>query len=466
MKAILAVVVLAMAAFAGIMIVGDDADADSTSITVTYSLGGSQIVKTVGADGNFTFQSASDILPGYEPAEGKEFKGWQVVGSTTIYQVGVPYAFTASVEVAPYEVFITASITLVYGDVQLKISADDADSGIDNAAVLTKIAGDEGFAKKAGLTYVAGTADSDPTLTLAGYEFKGFLKAGEIQIVDITDVSVDAHKTVVFTAVFDKVFTVTFVANGMTIGTCYSNDFKQIEDPSIPNYKFLGWNVDGVRVSEVVAGKITIPATYKIEKDTQFDAVFEPIQLTITLVVGEYSTTQPALYGQKITAPALPDGYNAWCVKDKEGNLVEFDFTQSVIESDMTFYAQKAPEVYSVTFMVGSEQVAYFADNTKKITIPDIIVPPEKKFIGWFVGTEKILDPVAYAAEQKTNVIFVASFTEADAPAGPGFFETTTGQCVAVIIAVVIIALAYAVATNMFGLKDALTSVKITRVKK
>lgn len=220
-----------------------------------------------------------------------------------------------------------------------------------------------------------------------------------------------------------------------------------------------GYKVDGFETVSAYIATLTV--------DTQFVASYEPIKLEITFIVGEMTTTQPAYYGKPMSAPGLPAGYEAWCVKDVEGNLIEFDFSLP-LESNMTFYAKESQvvEVYSVIFISEGEQVAYFADNTKRITVPDIVAPAGKKFIGWFVGDDQIQDPVAYVQNKAENTVFVAKFTEADAPAGPGFFETNEGKCVAVILGVVILAFVYAVYTNMFGMKDFLTSFKIQRVKK
>lgn len=287
--------------------------------------------------------------------------------------------------------------------------------------------------------------------------------------------TLDLEKGMIFVAQYTPIFDVTFVVDGTTVAKCASNEFAQGGktlqpiDPVKANYTFMGWAVDGKIVSEVKAGVITIPADYKFEADTAFTAVFEPVQLTLTLVVGEFQTTQPALYGQKITAPGLPDGYSHWAtmaIVDEKEVYTEFDFSQEIVES-MTLYAQKAEKIYTISFVSEGAVIGGPYDVSKPYTIPADPVVEGKKFVGWFVGDFKVADIKAYVAEHPDeDIVLTASFTQADAPAGPGFFETNEGKCVAVIIGVALLAFVYAVYTNMFGMKDLLTSIKIQRVKK
>ena len=177
----------------------------------------------------------------------------------------------------------------------------------------------------------------------------------------------------------------------------------------------------------------------------------------MTFVYGDAEkvfTTETVKYGDCAIEPKdLPEGYKGW----------DFDFT-TPIEKDTKIVALIADPVtvYTVTFEIDGK--APVTQRSDSMVLPDTTIEG-KVFQGWVVkGESQYVSPLNY--DITGDITFVAVYKEADPPAGPSFFQTTEGKCVAVIIAVVIIALVYAVATNMFGLKDALTSVKITRVKK
>jgi hypothetical protein len=176
------------------------------------------------------------------------------------------------------------------------------------------------------------------------------------------------------------------------------------------------------------------------------------IYYTVTFIAGEQTVdTVSVLEKTVVAAPELPEGYKAW----------DFDFT-AVITADTTIKAIAKENVFDVTFEIeGKTPVIQKSDS---LVIPDPNVA-DKVFKGWVVkGQTQYVDPSTYAI--KEDVTFVAIYDEAPAPAGPGFFETNEGKCVAVIIGVALLAFVYAVYTNMFGMKDFLTSIKIQRVKK
>lgn len=176
------------------------------------------------------------------------------------------------------------------------------------------------------------------------------------------------------------------------------------------------------------------------------------IYYTVTFIAGEQTVdTVSVLEKTVVAAPELPEGYKAW----------DFDFT-AVITADTTIRAIAKENVFDVTFEIeGKTPVVQKSDS---LVIPDPNVT-DKVFKGWVVkGQTQYVDPSTYAI--KEDVTFVAIYDEAPAPAGPGFFETNEGKCVAVIIGVALLAFVYAVYTNMFGMKDFLTSIKIQRVKK
>ena len=524
------------AAFAGVVFIADEdvaateesASDEAGHYKVTYVVDGSTIVKKTATDDSYVFLGADAVA--YKPATGYYLAGWKDVASSTVFQVGQKYTFAADITVEPVLKADRAIIKLVYGDVVHEIVAEESAADY----IVTDATGNKGasspFTNKQELkmTY-AQKNDSDirdtdlakfaaaigattiltddkkfiASLSIDGFEFKGFVdKDGKIidgfeGIVATATATatkesdnawtgkLDNAEPAIYTAVFEPIYNVSFVVDGTTVAKCESNVFSsegnikdgksalQPIDPVKANYTFIGWAVDGKVVSEVKAGVITIPVDYKFEADTVFTAVFEPVQLTITLMIGELETTQPALYGQTITAPGLPAGYECWATKVvemKDGAEVitytPFDFSKPITES-VTLYAQLAEKVYTIIFVSEGAVIGGPYDVSKKFTIPEDPVVEGKKFVGWFVDDYKVLDVMAYIADHpEQDIVLTASFTEADAPAGPDFIDTNEGKCVLILIGVALVAFAYAVYTNMFGLKDKLTSVKLVRVKK
>jgi len=517
------------AAFAGVVFIADEdvaaaeeSQSQAQEYTVTYSYDGF-VFSEKTSDGQLTvrgFNTASEeeasepkysaALPNAKAPEGYAFAYW-VAGSAT-YNAGVSAQFAGDVTLTPVFKADRAIVKLVYGDVVKEFFSptsaidDSTDPDPYNISYTGKIEG-EGtaadavkntnlaeFAEAIGATYTTTTNDKSKTvaidkLVLDGFEFKGFVdKDGKS--VGFNGLTATATATAtgegtskvwtlgsaepaVYTAVFEPIYNITFIVDGTKTFECKSNAFVQPIDPVKANYTFMGWAVDGKIVSTVEAGKITIPADYEFKADVEFTAVFEPVQLTITLVVGEFESTQPALYGQTITAPGLPTGYGCWATKTvemKDGAEVitytPFDFSKPITEN-ITLYAQLAEKIYTISFISEGSVIGGPYDVSKPYTIPSDPVAEGKKFVGWFVDDYKVIDIQAYVlAHPEQDIVLTASFTEADAPAGPDFIDTNEGKCVLILIGVALVAFAYAVYTNMFGLKDKLTSVKLVRVKK
>ena len=508
------------AAFAGVVFIADEdvaaaeeGQSQAQEYTVTYSYDGFVFSEKTD-DGKLEVKGFEKALPNAKAPEGYAFAYW-VAGSAT-YNADVPAQFAGDITLTPVFKADRAIVKLVYGDVVKEFFSPTSSAVAEAAAAKdfvsktsypqeysisyssakgldvkdTKLAE---FAAAIGATYTTTTTnDKSKTvaidkLVLDGFEFKGFVDKdgksvgfdGLIATATATRESIDKVWTLgsaepaVYTAVFEPIYNITFIVDGTKTFECKSNVFVQPIDPVKANYTFMGWAVDGKIVSTVEAGKITIPADYEFKADVEFTAVFEPVQLTITLVVGEFESTQPALYGQTITAPGLPTGYGCWATKTvemKDGAEVitytPFDFSKPITEN-ITLYAQLAEKIYTISFISEGSVIGGPYDVSKPYTIPSDPVAEGKKFVGWFVDDYKVIDIQAYVlAHPEQDIVLTASFTEADAPAGPDFIDTNEGKCVLILIGVALVAFAYAVYTNMFGLKDKLTSVKLVRVKK
>ena len=505
------------AAFAGVVFIADEdvaaaeeGQSQAQEYTVTYSYDGFVFSEKTNG-GKLGVKAFEVALSNAKAPEGYAFAYW-VAGSAT-YNAGVSAQFAGDVTLTPVFKADRAIVKLVYGDVVKEFFPPTSAANVStdpepyNISYTGKIEG-EGtaadavkdtnlaeFAEAIGATYTTTTTttttnDKSKTvaidkLVLDGFEFKGFVDKDGKSVgfneltADVIGNTMDgtwkfvSAEPAVYTAVFEPIYNITFIVDGTKTFECKSNAFVQPIDPVKANYTFMGWAVDGKIVSTVEAGKITIPADYEFKADVEFTAVFEPVQLTITLVVGEFESTQPALYGQTITAPGLPTGYGCWAIKTvemKDGAEViayaPFDFSKPITEN-ITLYAQLAEKIYTISFISEGSVIGGPYDVSKPYTIPSDPVAEGKKFVGWFVDDYKVIDIQAYVlAHPEQDIVLTASFTEADAPAGPDFIDTNEGKCVLILIGVALVAFAYAVYTNMFGLKDKLTSVKLVRVKK
>lgn len=480
MKAILAVAVLAMAAFAGVMIVGDDTDAAATSITYSMGDGGDSTTKVIGDATVITIASPAEL--GFTGAD--NFLHWKDA-SGAVFKAGQQYlvsAFGDATNVILSAVFDeNVYITLVVGDKAFKCPTVE----VSPAVPAVGEPGDEGYTEAVPAKYRIDTASEQykaaveavKAIDLTKYRLDGWFEkdATEAAFTDLDELAAatdfTASKTLTLRATV--YFQVAYIVEGVTIATVDSDAVRITAEayngiPKAPikdNYLFLGWQTKaGAMVfsySEAAPVQYAITdATFKFTEDTELYAKFVPVTFTVTFVYGDEKavfTTETVKYGECAIEPkGLPEGYKGW----------DWSFgTKIIADTEIVAIVADPVTIYQISFSVDGKVIAVY--NSDNVTVPTSFdVPEGKKFIGWFVGDDNIKDPKEYSASATNDVTFVAKFAEADAPAGPGFFETTTGQCVAVLIAVVLIAFIYAVATNMFGLKDTLTSVKITRVKK
>lgn len=484
MKAILAVAVLAMAAFTGIMIVGDDADA-ADPVTITFMVGGESSTRTMTG---VTFVAPSPADIGFDIGD-KIFENWAAgdtleaaTASGAVYRAGMEYA-VPSASMKLWAIFDdNIYVTLVVGDESFKcpVKYIEAQAAVEAQGT----AGQPDYVPARDATpekYIIDIASEQykaaetavKAIDLNKFRLNGwFVKdATSAKYTDLAEIvaATDLDESITLTLKTTAYFQISFVVEDVNITTLASDKLADETGkyiipvaPTKENHVFTAWiDKDGkdVITYTVDGGYKPVASELKFTEDTVLYAAFTPDNMTVTFVVGEFSTTQTVLYGALAMKPELPAGYVAWV--DDKGE--EFNFN-TPIKANITLTAKEGEPVtiYTVTFEIDGK--APVTQRSDSMVLPDTKIEG-KVFQGWVVkGESQYVSPMSYDITE--DITFVAVYKEADPPAGPGFFETTTGQCVAVIIAVVIIALIYAVATNMFGLKDALTSVKITRVKK
>ena len=477
-KTILAVAVLAMAAFAGVMIVGDDTDAAESPITtVVYKVGDYSFEYPLTDVETFTVKDISDFDITYAGT----FVNWKV--GNVIYIPGQTISKTGlTAEAGKYTLVANLDKTVNFIDSEGKkiaIAWDDSDAA-QQTWPTTAQDDDSAYAK----AYAAQTK--------TGFTFKGWACNDKVYIIEREGTSGSytyALKTVsetpeavaklnagmTFNAVFQKNYSVAWIVDGTQIA---KGDVVKYNIPTAPvktNYNFIGWAINDTAIIAYNAGLVSETDNgYRIDgksiddskyfegvaADIEFEAVFEPVQLTVTFEVGEFKSTQTVLYGEKAMKPELPAGYIAWMFGEKE-----FDFDTPITENITIIALEGEPvSTYYITFVSEGVKIGGPYDSTKVFTIPNDPVIEGKKFVGWFVGTYKVTDIAAYVADHPDEDIeFVASFTEADpiVPEKPKFYETPMGQC-AIVLAVFVVGL---ILFGVFTGKIELPKFKVSRVK-
>ena len=166
--------------------------------------------------------------------------------------------------------------------------------------------------------------------TPSGYKFAGWsykLDGKENQA--LAGSAVSFGDDIILTAVFEALpeAVITFVDGTSTLKSINVSDLSEKTVPSVEKtgYTFDGWFMGDVKVD---------PLTYTFEESVTLVAQWTPINCYVTFVAGDFVKTVPVLYGDRVQAPALPDGFEKW----------NFDFSV-VITDDLTITAvEKAPE--------------------------------------------------------------------------------------------------------------------------
>lgn len=352
---ILAAVILA-AAFAGVLA---SEGSDGASVTVTYHLGDATIPVQTDEDGTVVLYGPEDVATFYTAPEGKSFVSWQTQeDGGIIYQFGATIAVSAATDLYPRLVDVAQEVTFT------------ANGETETAAI-------------------SGGHVAVPEIETEreGYTFDGWLYSGDGKVYtteEVASLTVKAGET--FTAQYSEIHEVVWIVDGVTIATGDTTDTRQPIDPVKDHYTFVGWSVDG----EVVDME-----KFEITGDTTFEAVFEPVMLTVTFMAGEQTVATVSVpYGQTVVQPALPERYKGW----------DFDFSVPVTES-ITVQAIAADpvepsETFTVQFVVDGKVIATYSSDA--VTVPADPVKDGYRFTGWAIGDSVIADPASYQYVQDT----------------------------------------------------------------
>ena len=326
--------VLLVAAFAGVVIIGDDADA-GTGYTVTY--------KVNGVTYSMQAESATVTLPTLEAIgasvdAGKSFLGWKVEGGdNTVYAVGSTYKIADGATPGAGAVTFVAEITAD----KYTVTFAYADGTVVKAYSKTD-AGDTRLTYNFDLTLPVKATSVAAGKVLAFREIDGQIFAGwaladepDVVVIADTETKVKVTEDADYVAVYVHDPVLTFVVDG-------TQTYKHTEygavlptAPSKDGFSFVGWSDGEITVADADL------ATYVslLLDDVTLTAVWEPAVYTVSFVVdGETVLTQSVKHGETATEPKIvpaKDGFDfvAWTVGD-----VAYDFSTAVT-GDLTVTA-------------------------------------------------------------------------------------------------------------------------------
>lgn len=308
--------VLLVAAFAGIVAVGDDADAEASGeYTMIYIVEGKTYM-IPQATGNVTLKTIEEI--GAVAPDNKSFVAWNTSdsGTETSYAAGSTLIISADGDkkATVYAVFEWTTYTAVF---------QDADGKVISTIKGTANAGGTGDAGVKDLAKVAPAAPAVDGMIFAGWLAEG--ADAPVAKANLGKLTADVTYTAVYTVDYD----VTFIDGDKTYVSCVSKlTIPDLGDRT--GFNFLGWfvEVDGEFIQ-------VDPEVYPILEDTTFTAKWEPVNVYVTFTAGSFSTKVAVLYGETVVEPALPAGYIGWGIEGADGLVTAFDFSTSITE-DMT----------------------------------------------------------------------------------------------------------------------------------
>ena len=474
-----------VAAFVGVALVDDEADAEAGN--VSFQVGSITYTATTDDNGAIVLLTPGQGILENESAQ--YFQGWR---ESTV-EDGPVYSAGSTQSDAIGKTFV--AVYIEYGVSFFENTAQTADAPVKGEALELK-ADYDASATPGGTIVLPDKEDftSAPTAE-SGLQFVGWSINGVVYEPGAEyTVAADAEAI----AVYNNGFKVTFTNNNSTITTItILGDLTadKMPTPAMTGYTFMGWdtNADGkVEISTAQIGAEDFK--YTVTADTTLDAVFEPINMTIALMVGETAYgTVTAPYNTIAIEPTLPAGYIYWATKEvkpvlnEDGTPVlnedgtpktedvytEFDFTRP-ITANVTLYAVAADvpvpdeSIYATFNIEGTIYGPYKV--TDRFSIPQTD-REGYNFLGWTVqggdGT-KLTSAQVQNYEYTEDVTFVAVYEVAEPPAPeePAFYETSMGQIAIVIVIFAILAFGYGVYSNAFGLKDKLFGYTIQKKEK
>ncbi len=317
--------VLMVAAFAGIVVTGEDADAEGTTTgySVAYIVEGKTytVPQATGSDvvaGTVKLATLDEL--GAKAPDYKTFVAWttQDEGAGTSYVAGSTLIIPEDGSGLGGE----SKKATLYADFKWTTYTATFVNALGET-IGKPITGTMETSKQVNLAKVAPAAPA-----VEGMIFAGWLAEGADAPVAKADLGI-LSADVTYTAVYTVDYAVTFIDGDKT----YVSSVSKLTVPDLGDrtgFNFLGWfvEIDGEFLQ-------VDPEVYPILEDTTFTAKWEPVNVYVTFTAGSFSTQVAVLYGQTVVEPALPSGFVGWGIEAEDGTVTAFDFSKAITE-DMT----------------------------------------------------------------------------------------------------------------------------------
>ena len=175
-------------------------------------------------------------------------------------------------------------------------------------------------------------------------------------------------------------------------------------------YKFVNWTIDGEEVST------DVEYTFTVTHNANIQANFEPLQYTVSVVVGDNGTVEGAKtynYGENATVTVTAnEGYKFIGFENIETTEPTLKFT---VTNDTTFTAI-FKKILNVTAVANIENAGTVTINPEdeilegdEVTVT-ATVNKGYNFVNWTVGDNEVSDNPEYTFDATDNVALVANF--------------------------------------------------------
>ena len=457
---------MVVAAFAGIVLIDDEADATPAEFTqVVYKIDDNNVKADPVSGDTFVAKSPEELGLSYKGT----FQYWACGELVFIPE----QSYSTTLEGAA-----SGSITLtanVLKPTTVEIVNGEAKSVVAVADVINTIKGmstDSETADFVGWLY----SGDNKVYVLNEAKDKLILKSDKT-----TELIVEAGESL--TAQYETIYKVEWFANGVLVGegtTAVGGSLGMpAQDPDRDNYVFVGWfDEKGIEYDPEKADE------YKFVGDTKFTAKYEPVNVKVTFTAGQFTKEVLVPYGTTVAPIERPTGYAYWAIMvtpeivNEDGTTTpavyeEFDFTTPITEAITLYAIESDPEVpdESIYATFNIEGTIY---GPYKVTDRFSIPQTDREgyiFLGWTVqggdGTRLTSEQVQnYQYTEDVTFVAIYEVAEPPAPEEPAFYKTTTGQVAIVIVVFALLFFGYAVYSNMGGIKDKLFGYTISKKEK